>query len=743
MFRAKFAAVPIVVLAIVTLDPTDTINNCLAQPTQETETPAEPRAPAFSEAFRARDVDGNGSLTSDEFGGGGENTKSLQRDFIVFDANNDGLLSQTEFLTIPALTPEDQRSQIPDPVVLLSEAGLAALKVCWPDWDQDDDGSLSAAEFHADSIGECVPGLEITLLDHWDFNQDSRVSVEEATLLLDVAYGVRVETGERLRSISGEVADWGFFRIVDADGDGRIRRAEYLQAMSGAANGEEWFRGLVKGGGDSFGIAEFVVSNHRTSPVALFLQCDADLNGRLSPDELTPVPWGPQDKKWLAGFDENFDGAYSLREFMLIPHVNLVASWHGAKDATQDGTLSRDEFRFMPPPALAALTAEYFRRLDTDQDQQLSLSEWSFETNHPDAKFVQIDNNSDGELSDAEFMAEGTLPANRLQRDFMVFDADSSGRMTREEFLTIPHWVPENLRLEIPDPVVQLAESSLQELTSDWKAADADNDGFLNAVEFESSGIGSRVRGLETTPFHEWDHDHDGKVSQDDAAMVLDIAFGVRTPTGELLRSKSGRIVDWRSFLGLNPDSNGKARRESYIRSLGSLTKAIEWFPAIKDRAMRTFSVTEFATSRHVVDPITQFLGMDVDMDGFLSPDEMETLPAWGPPGKNWLKGFDDNGDGLYSLPEFRLIPQLNLLTTWHGARDANNDGKLSPEEFRFMPSPSLAALAMEYFRRLDLNRNGSLELKEWPFSFDAARVSVGCDDPTEGQKRRRQIVIG
>ena len=440
---------------------------------------------------------------------------------------------------------------------------------------------------------------------------------------------------------------------------------------------------------------------------------------------MAPVPWGPQDKKWLAGFDEDLDGAYSLREFMLIPHVNLLASWHAAQDINQDGALSGDEFRFVPPPALAALTAEYFRRLDTDQDQQISLSEWPFQTDHPDAKFIRIDSNSDGELSDAEFMAEGVLPANRLQRDFMVFDADGNGRMTREEFLTIPHWVPENLRSELSDPVVELSRRSLQEIADRWPDADKDRNGFLNAVEFQSSRISSQIPGLEQTPFSEWDYDHDERVTQDDAAMILDIAFGVRSPSGELLRTKTGKIVDWRSFLGLNPDSNGKARRESYIQSLGSVTTAVEWFPAIKDPAMRTFGVTEFATSRHLVDPISQFLGMDIDLDGFLSPEEMDALPAWGPEGKNWLRGFDDNGDGFYSMSEFRFIPQVNLLATWHGAKDADNNGKLSPEEFRFMPSPSpsLSALAMEYFRRLDLNRNGLVELKEWPFSFDMARV--------------------
>ncbi len=724
MLQRKLTVKQFVILVIATHCLACAFNSCFGRSTSAQEIMVESDTPVVSEAFRTRDADGDGSLTSVEFAGGGSaSTEILQRDFIVFDSNNNGLLSQAEFLTIPAFTPEDQLSPISDPVVLLSEAGLAELKSHWAEWDLNGDGLLSGAEFKPSAIGDCIPGLDTILIEHWDFNKDNKVSLDEASLFLDVAYGVRVETGERLRSMIGSVVDWGFFRVLDPDGDGRIQRAEYLQAMNGAASAEEWYRDLVKDGGDSFGIAEFAASNHQTNPVALFLQCDADLNGRVSPDELAPVPWGPQDRKWLPGFDDDFDGAYSLREFMLIPHVNLLASWHAAHDVNQDGALSRDEFQFMPPPALAALTAEYFRRLDTDQDQQITLSEWPFQTNHPDAKFVQIDSNSDGELSDAEFMAEGTLPVNRLQRDFIVFDADSNGRMSREEFLTIPHWVPENLRLEISDPVAELSRGSLQKLSDNWPNADKDQDGFLNPAEFQSSRIGLQIRGLEKSPFSEWDYDHDGRISQDDAAMILDIAFGVRSPSGELLRSKTGRIVDWRSFLGLNPDGNGKARRESYVQMLGSVEKAVEWFPTIMDSANRSFGVTEFATSRHLVDPISQFLGMDIDVDGFLSPEEMDALPAWGPPGKNWLRGFDDNGDGFYSMSEFRLIPQVNLLTTWHGVRDADNDGKLSPEEFRFMPSPSLAALAMEYFRRLDLNLNGSLELKEWPFSYDMARV--------------------
>src|SRR5262249_3137579 len=149
--------------------------------------------------------------------------------------------------------------------------------------------------------------------------------------------------------------------------------------------------------------------------------------------------WGPPGKNWLPGFDDDKDGVYSLREFLLIPHVNLMATWHAANDTNSDGLLSPEEFRFMPAPALAALSAEYFRRLDLNQDHSLSLTEWPFHTTHAGAKFARLDVDADGQLTEAEFIAEGSLPAKRLSRDFKVFDADGDGRMSLSEFLTIPH----------------------------------------------------------------------------------------------------------------------------------------------------------------------------------------------------------------------------------------------------------------------------------------------------------------
>ncbi len=648
----------------------------------------------------------------------------LRRDFKVFDADGNGRMTRAEFLTIPHWVGEHHQTTVLDPVVQLSQASLSSLTEHWAEWDRDGDGSLSEGEFKAASPGRSLRGLEAVGFADWDImDHDGKVSKEEAARLLDVAFGIRVATGEALRSKSGHVVDWGFFRTLDPDGNGRVTREEYMRVMSAVPDADAWYRGIAKDGGDSFGVAEFVVSNHRTSPVTHFLALDVDLDGRLSPEELKAVPWGPPVKKWLAGFDDDGDGAYSLREFLRIPYINLITAWHVAQDSNQDGKLSLDEFRFAPAPAFAAVAAEYFRRLDLDQDQSLSLSEWPFQTSHPKAKFTVLDGDSDGELTEAEFLAEASLPADRLRRDFKVFDTDGNDRMTQTEFLTIPHWVPEGSRGTIPDPVVLLSEASLSDLTKNWGEWDKNGDGVLDAGEFKASTVGRRVRGMEMTGFSDWDLNHDSKVSREEAALLLDIAFGVRSPTQELLRNKFGQVVDWRGFLGMSPDKNGKVRREAYVKLMGS-NKPEEWFPTIYATGNETFGVNEFITSNHKTDPISQFLGMDVDLDGRLSPGEMDAIPVgWGPPGKNWLAGFDDDGDGAYSLQEFRLIPHINLLANWHAVQDTNHDGKLSPQEFRFMPAPALAALSMEYFRRLDTDQDGFLAIKEWPFAIDLVKV--------------------
>lgn len=357
---------------------------CLAQTT-------EVRGAAVGEPreteFRSRDANADQQLSQDEYTrGAGPNRAVLTREFIVFDADGDGRIRLTEFLTVPVGQPDDQRGTIPDPVVLLAEAHSKGLSEQWDAWDANGDAALSLREFDAAEIGKRVAGLEQATFADWDQNRDGSVTREEARLLLDVAFGVRTPQGELLRSKSGRVVDLRMFRQLKTDRDGFIRQEDYLLALGAldAQSKQQWLKTVDKNGDGKFNYAEFSTSGHRTDPVATFLDLDIDFDGRLSPDEAERLPadWIPSTTFLFPGFDDDRDGVLSLREFQLTPAVNLLADWHNAGDADGDGQLNLNEFRFGEGPALAALSAEYFRRLDVDQNRFLSLDECPFRTKH-------------------------------------------------------------------------------------------------------------------------------------------------------------------------------------------------------------------------------------------------------------------------------------------------------------------------------------------------------------------------
>ena len=335
------------------------------------------------------------------------------------------------------------------------------------------------------------------------------------------------------------------------------------------------------------------------------------------------------------------------------------------------------------------------------------------------AEYQSCDIDGDGLLTEAEYVKRVGREIPVLRREFKVFDSNADGRMSLAEFLTVPVGQPEDQRGTIADPVVLLAESSLKVLTRLWGEWDQDGDGLLTPNEFETAAIRKRVRGLELTTFKDWDFDRDQQVSREEATKLLEIACGVRTPEGELLRSKSGRVVDWRLFRSLKTDREGFVNREDYFQALGPLAEQEKekWFASTDQNHDGKFNYAEFAISNHRTDPVATFLSLDVDLNGRLTPDELETLTADQLPVVNCLfPGFDDDQDGALSFREYQLTPLVNFLAHWQSAQDADNDGKLSPEEFRFHPGVALAALSGEYFRRLDVNEDQSLSPDEFPF---------------------------
>ena len=353
--------------------------------------------------------------------------------------------------------------------------------------------------------------------------------------------------------------------------------------------------------------------------------------------------------------------------------------------------------------------------------------------------FRERDKDSDGILNVSEYITGAGRDRKTLHREFKVFDADADGRMSLNEFLTVPVGQPENQRGVIDDPVIQLAARRQGELMKLWEKWDTDRDGLLDKPEFESAKIGLLVPGLQSAGFTKWDQDVDGMISRDDVTRTLEVAYGVRTAGGALLRNNAGLVIDYITFSRLKIGDDGMVSKADYYAALGSIEDKESWMNSIDTNRDGRFDFAEYSTGSHRTDPVSMFLNLDKDLDGLLSLQELDPLPEhWREMARFSFKGFDENHDGAISLREYQFMPHSNLLAPWTEAVDSDHDGKL--QELRFSPEIFLSALAAEYFNGLDGDGDKAVSLDEFRFvtNFRPKKVVEGwgiSEDPTAATK--------
>ena len=354
-------------------------------------------------------------------------------------------------------------------------------------------------------------------------------------------------------------------------------------------------------------------------------------------------------------------------------------------------------------------------------------------------RFREYDRDEDEILSEREYENGARRERKAVRREFKVFDADGDARMNLNEFLTVPVGQPENQRGVIEDPVILLASKRLIELMTPWEEWDTDGDGLLKKSEFASARPGLLVPGLESAAFSEWDQDANDQISREDVARTLEVAHGVRTRGGALLRNNCGLVVDYITFSRLKISDDGMISKADYFAALGPIKNKDVWINSIDRNRDGQFDFAEFATGNHRTDPVGSFLGLDKDMSGLLSLHEMDALPDhWRRMATHSFQGFDDDHDGAISLREYQLMPHCNLLAPWTSAIDTNNDGELP--QFRLSQGIFLSALSAEYFRRLDVNGDETLSLNEFPFTSGFKRPTE-LHVQTSGGGRRVIVV--
>lgn len=349
------------------------------------------------------------------------------------------------------------------------------------------------------------------------------------------------------------------------------------------------------------------------------------------------------------------------------------------------------------------------------------------------AGFGILDTDKDERLTEAEYLQpEPDEKRAAAKRDFHVFDLNRDDALTHEEFLTIPSRIRKEQRGPLPDPVVSLMESRLSQIESQWSNWDGDGDGGLDRDEFTRSGMNRALPGFTLTSWDDWNRDGGQRISRENCRLVLEVAYGLRWPDGQLLRTPSGLVLDSAGFQRIDVDQDGRLSEKEYLAFLvgnetAGLEKAKARFARADSNDDKSVTFAEWSAAPGTWhDAVAYFLTLDEDLDGHLSHDEFVTRGRW------WREmvatrlfvAFDQDKDRRLSLTEYRLTPFANDQVRWDvRLNDADNDGRLSPSEFQYLPGLPLASLLAESFRILDLDRDRHLDLDEFPFNIDHKRA--------------------
>jgi len=685
--------------------------------------------------LRSLDTNADGLLSQDEFVSRETQPEQARRDFLLFDVDHDGLLTDAELHTVPRFFPLHVRGPLPDPVVDLVDSHWKPIAEQWTAWDRNGNGLLESTEWSTAGIPQRIPGLKGAALAVWDGNLDGAVSQDEVRRTLEIAFAVRRPQGDLIRHPSGRISWWMTFKHFDRDGQPGISLDEVMQYGWTAEKSETRFKEGDADGDGTITFAEWDALPYRSmDAVQEFLRLDRDLDGHLTAQELTE---GTLEylrtvaRRLLPGFDTDGDGVLSMYEFRLTPLANFPHPWHSLRnDTSRDGVLTLDEFRWEEGIDAAGLVAEYFARLDANHDQRLDLDEWEFRTDYrnPERDFQQLDADASGQLDEGEFTGKRTERELAIAlREFRLFDADGDAVLSFDEYLTIPGRAPPLRRRPCPDPIAARADAQIAEVEALLNSADSDGDGLLTRSEFDMSRFPRRVSGFELTGWNDWDRDRDGRLNAADCCALLEAAWGLRRGDGLPLRTSAGLVVNWMHYRHVDEDNNDRLSRDEFTRRGYFGDQAAERFAEADTDGDGQVTFTEWSSVPvRAVDGVADFLRFDTDLDGQLSRDEiMASSPEWQRTvTERLLPAFDLDDDGLLSMNEYLATPVVWYLVPWHSQPgDRDNDGYLSLGEFTWSDGLELTSLYRWYFTRLDTSGDQKLGLDEFTYRINAAKA--------------------
>ncbi len=373
-----------------------------------------------------------------------------------------------------------------------------------------------------------------------------------------------------------------------------------------------------------------------------------------------------------------------------------------------------------------------------------------------DANFKRLDANEDKKLSRAEYLKRGGKQA-VLDRDFKLFDTDNNQSLSRSEFLAIPGTGRRGERGEIHDPfedILERAIEAMDEAYDGWNLRPAEkmNSTFF-AINFSASLASDNRRRLDREIVSQADANGDHLVSREEAKRFLEIQLGIRWTTGERLRLRNGKVVNFARFLRMDVNGDNVITKAEFMANWWNPKAAEEDFNGLDRAGDGKVTMSEFARpdGPNLVDPITTFRKADTNLDGSLDSDE---LAAATPEYRQnlvptTLPGFDGDGDGKLSLDEYRLSMLGSFNYPWQTIpKDENHDDRLSLDEFTFSKQRDLFQLQrLFYFHRYDKDGDKHLSMSEFEFKVKKLHsivlVSIESGELREIYRRREFPTCG
>jgi WD40 repeat protein len=284
----------------------------------------------------------------------------------------------------------------------------------------------------------------------------------------------------------------------------------------------------------------------------------------------------------------------------------------------------------------------------------------------------------------------------------------------------------------------QRAVDALDESYDQWNFRPTETvDSTTFTINYIASLATDGRRRLDRVMILHADPNRDRSVTRDEAVSFLESQIGLKWITGDALRLDDGRVLAFSDFLRADTDQDDRVSQKEFVVAMWDRIGADADFSRLDVNEDGWVDLEEYAqlNGPNYRDVLGDFSEADRDRDRSLSRDELLNFV---PLHRRHLVdtnlvAFDDDGDKVLSIAEYRLSMLANYNYPWElMPKDDDLDGQISFDEFQFHPRDLFQLQKRYYFHQLDLDHDGLLSDDEFVFQPQQNHSLISLDSRGE-----------